>query len=114
VTTRRRRPTTRPARARRRRTSGGSWAHPARRRRRRGLPATIGAALGTLAVTSLLSASWAVRIGLLLLVLLAGLGYLAWTHRAEAAEAAAPEGAPPDPAAEEPPGPPGAQQGDGP
>jgi Flp pilus assembly protein TadB len=64
------------------------------RRRRPGLPTTIGSAIGMLVVTTLLEASWAIRVGLVLVVLLLGLAYLVWDHRADLASASSP-GAPP-------------------
>lgn len=74
------------------------------RRGRPGLPTTIGSAIGMLVVTTLLEASWPVRVGLVLVVLLLGLAYLVWDHRAELAaaasdEAQAPGAAPADPTA---------------
>ena len=63
------------------------------RRRRPALSTTLGTALGALAVSSLLNASWAVRIGIVALVLVVGLAYLLWRHRAEISAA------PPEPAA---------------
>ncbi|WP_207555706.1 hypothetical protein [Intrasporangium flavum] len=66
-----------------------------RRRARPGLPTTVGAALGTLAVTTLLDLSWPARIGLLVVVVVLGLGYVLWRHRAELTAAAqAPGGSP--------------------
>lgn len=62
-----------------------------RRTTRRTTPAlstTLGSALGTLLVTTLLDLSWPVRIGLLLLVLALGVGYLLWRARSEIASAA--------------------------
>ena len=55
------------------------------RRRRQGLPSTVGAALGTLLVTSVLNLSWPARIGVFALVIVVGVGYLMWRHRAEIA-----------------------------
>jgi hypothetical protein len=78
--------------------------YPTRRRRTRGLSSTLGTAIGTVLVTALLDLSWPVRIGLLALVLVVGLGYIGWAHRAEImadarAEQAAspPAGSPPAP-----------------
>ena len=51
------------------------------RRKRAGTATTIGAGIGTLIVAAVLGASWAVRIALVVLVALAGLGYLLWSHR---------------------------------
>ena len=92
---------TRTTGSRRRSTRAGTtrrrnprW-YPTRRRRRPGLSTTIGSALGMLAVTTLLNMSWPARIGLLVLVLVVGLSYILWRHRAEIAAAAAvagPEG----------------------
>ena len=83
--------------------------YPRRRPSRPGLPTTIGTALGTLAVTTLLDASWPVRIGLLVLVLVLGSGYVLWKARHEIAAgadptpaeptSAEPNGAAPSPAA---------------
>jgi hypothetical protein len=55
----------------------------------------VGTALGTLFVTTLLDLSWPVRIALVVVVVVAGLGYVLWRHRAEiaAAPSAAEEGA---------------------
>lgn len=44
-----------------------------------------------LVVTTLLEASWPVRVGLVLAVLVLGLAYLVWDHRAEIAASATPE-----------------------
>ncbi|WP_344254442.1 hypothetical protein [Terrabacter carboxydivorans] len=76
----------------RRRTSSGSL-YPRRRASRPGLPTTVGTALGTLVVTTLLDLSWPVRIALIVVVLVVGLAYVLWRHRAEIAAAAA-QGAP--------------------
>ncbi len=61
------------------------------RRPQPALSTTIGSALGALVVTTLLDLSWPVRIALIVVVLLLGLGYLIWKNRsaiaAEAAEA---------------------------
>ena len=75
-----------------RRTTGGPARRPGRtsrrggatgsRRRRPGLPTTIGTALGTLVVTTLLDLSWPARIGIIALVLVVGLAYVLWKHRA--------------------------------
>ena len=59
-----------------------------RRRRQPGLPSTIGAALGTVIVASLLNMSWPVRIGLLATVIVVGIVYILWKNRAEIAAAA--------------------------
>ena len=61
--------------------------YPTRRRRRPGVSSTIGAALGTVIVGALLDMSWPVRIGLLALVLVVGVAYVLWKHRAEIAAA---------------------------
>jgi hypothetical protein len=58
------------------------------RRRRPELPTTIGAALGMLLVTTLLEASWPVRIALAVGVLVLGVGYVIWKNRAEVTAAA--------------------------
>ncbi len=68
-----------------------------RRRRRPGLSSTVGSAIGMLAVTTLLNLSWPARIGLLVLVLVVGLAYMLWRHRAEIAAGA--DGIPEDAAA---------------
>ena len=74
----------------------------------------MGTALGTLVVTTLLDLSWPVRLVLVLLVVVAGLGYVLWRHRAELAAGggvdATPDGPPapevaPAPDAGEPPSP---------
>ena len=59
--------------------------YPRRRRSRPGLPTTMGTALGTLVVTTLLDLSWPVRITLIVGVLVVGLVYVLWRHRAEIA-----------------------------
>lgn len=74
-----------------RRSSTPRW-YPRRRRRRPGLSTTIGTALGTLAVTTLLDLSWPARLGLLALVVVLGLGYVLWRHRAEIAAGADADG----------------------
>ncbi|HMT31515.1 MAG TPA: hypothetical protein PKC73_15955 [Dermatophilaceae bacterium] len=61
--------------------------YPTRRRRRPGVSSTIGAALGTVMVGALLDMSWPVRMGLLALVLVIGIAYVLWRHRAEIAAA---------------------------
>ncbi len=66
------------------------------RRRTPAVSTTLGTALGTLVVTFLLDASWPVRIGLVVLVLAVGLGYLLWSHRAEIARGAVGQPAPDD------------------
>lgn len=60
----------------------------ARRRSTPALSTTLGAALGTLVVTALLDASWPVRIGLIVAVVVLGLAYVLWKHRAEIAAGA--------------------------
>ena len=81
--------TTRRTTTRRRRAT--SALQPRRRPSRPGLPTTIGTALGTLVVTTLLDLSWPVRIGLIVLVLVVGLAYVVWKNRAQiAAGASAP------------------------
>ncbi len=82
------RTTRRAATSTRRRTSSGTL-YPRRRRSRPGLPTTMGTALGTLAVATLLDLSWPVRIALILAVLVVGLAYVLWRHRAEIAAAGA-------------------------
>lgn len=61
----------------------GSSSRSTARRRQRGLPSTVGAALGTLIVTTLLDLSWAARLGLLALILFGGLAYILWRNRRE-------------------------------
>ncbi|NUO34792.1 MAG: hypothetical protein HOQ27_06955, partial [Dermatophilaceae bacterium] len=72
----------------RRRTPSGSL-YPRRRASRPGLPTTVGTALGTLVVTTLLDLSWPMRLLLIGLVLALGLAYVLWRHRAEITAAAA-------------------------
>lgn len=72
------------------RRTGSSRSRSSGARRRQGLPSTVGAALGTLVVTSLLDLSWPARIGLLLLVVVVGLGYVLWRHRADIVAGAQP------------------------
>jgi hypothetical protein len=78
-----------PRRRTTRRRSASSALQPRRRPSRPGLPTTVGTALGTLVVTTLLDLSWPVRIGLIVLVLVLGLGYVVWKNRAEIAAGAA-------------------------
>lgn len=79
-----RKATTKKATTRRRTTT---------RRPKPALSTTIGSALGALVVTTLLDLSWPVRIALIVVVLLLGLGYLLWKYRnAIAAEAAGTSG----------------------
>ena len=95
-----------------RRTSSGRPStgvlYPRRRRSRPGLPTTVGAALGALVVTTLLDQSWPVRLGLIGVVVVLGLGYVLWRRRREIAPAGRERAAPPDggadtaPAAEPP------------
>jgi hypothetical protein len=49
----------------------------------------MGTALGTLVVTTLLDLSWPVRIALIIGVLVVGLAYVLWRHRAEITAAGA-------------------------
>ena len=77
------------------RTSTGVL-YPRRRRSRPGLPTTVGTALGTLVVTTLLDQPWPVRLGLIAVVLVVGLGYVLWRHRSEIAAAGDAGAAPPD------------------
>ncbi|WP_330472992.1 hypothetical protein [Terrabacter sp. C0L_2] len=72
----------------RRRTSSGSL-YPRRRTSRPGLPTTVGTALGTLVVTTLLDLSWPVRLALIAVVVVVGLAYVVWRHRGEIAAGAA-------------------------
>ena len=97
--------TTRRTTTRRRRATNAL--QPRRRPSRPGLPTTIGTALGTLVVTTLLDLSWPVRIGLIVLVLVVGLAYVVWKNRAEIAAGADTPAAPssadvPGPAADPP------------
>ncbi|WP_323101500.1 hypothetical protein [Intrasporangium sp. YIM S08009] len=104
---------TRRAASTRRRTTRTTGTGATRRGTRPGLPTTVGAALGTLAVTTLLDLSWPARIGLLVVVVVLGLGYVLWRHRAElttgargpdpAPEAASGASEPATPPATEPP-----------
>jgi hypothetical protein len=82
------RATTKPRSTTRRRTTTSAL-QPRRRASRPGLPTTLGTALGTLVVTTLLDLSWPVRIGLIVLVLVVGLAYVVWRNRAEIAAGAA-------------------------
>lgn len=79
-----------------RRTRSGSL-YPRRRASRPGLPTTVGTAIGTLVVTTLLDLSWPMRLLLIGVVLVLGLAYVLWRHRAEIAASSEP--APPGPAA---------------
>ena len=91
-----------------RRRSASSALQPRRRPSRPGLPTTVGTALGTLVVTTLLDLSWPLRIGLIVLVLVVGLGYVVWKNRAEVTAGDADTTEPADPgattASNEPPG----------
>jgi Flp pilus assembly protein TadB len=89
----------------RRRTTSGSL-YPRRRASRPGLPTTVGTALGTLVVTTLLDLSWPMRLLLIGVVLVLGLAYVLWRHRAEISAAAG--GDPAEPTAAEETGPPAA------
>lgn len=81
-----RRPSSRSS-TRRRRTPRRRTTGYAPRRRRPTLSTTLGAALGTLLVTTLFEASWPVRIGLVVAVVVVGLAYVLWTNRAAIAAA---------------------------
>src|SRR6478609_6308025 len=81
--------------------------YPRRRRSRPGLPTTMGTALGTLVVTTLLDLSWPVRIVLVVVVVVAGLGYVLWRHRAELAAGGGVDVTPDGPSAPEVAPPPG-------
>ena len=50
-------------------------------RRRNSTATTLGAAVGTVVVAFLLGAPWSVRIALVVLLVLAGAGYLIWSRR---------------------------------
>ena len=90
TTTRARRTTKRTATTTtRRRTSSGAL-YPRRRTSRPGLPTTVGTAIGTLVVTTLLDLSWPMRLVLIGIVLVIGLAYVLWRHRTEIAAAAEP------------------------
>jgi hypothetical protein len=89
-----------------RRSSSGAL-YPRRRPSRPGLPTTIGTALGTLVVTTLLDLSWPVRIVLVVVVVGAGLGYVLWRHRAELAAGGGVDDSPEPPAPTAPPATPG-------
>jgi Flp pilus assembly protein TadB len=95
TTTARTRRTTRrtTASSTRRRTSSGSL-YPRRRASRPGLPTTVGTAIGTLVVTTLLDLSWPMRLLLIGVVLVLGLAYVLWRHRTEIAAGAATPDAP--------------------
>jgi threonine/homoserine/homoserine lactone efflux protein len=72
----RRRPTKQTAKraTRARRTTSTS-------RRRNSTATTFGAAAGTVVMAFLLGAPWSVRIALIVLVVLGGIGYLLWSRR---------------------------------
>jgi hypothetical protein len=72
---------------------------PRRRTGRPGLSTTVGTALGTLVVTTLLDLSWPLRIGLIVLVLVLGLAYVVWNNRAQTVERIDPASPVPDPPA---------------
>ena len=83
----------------RRTTTGSARRRRTTRRKSPALATTVGSAIGTLAVTSLLGLSWPARIGLAVVVLAIALGYLVWHNRAEIrAEAQGPVSSP-EPAA---------------
>ncbi|MBK6886339.1 MAG: hypothetical protein IPH03_07570 [Tetrasphaera sp.] len=80
------------SRATTRRRSGTAY------RRRRTTPkvaTTVGSAIGLLVVTALTRMSWPQRLGLVALVLLAGLAWVIWSHRAEIAHGASEQDAAP-------------------
>ena len=68
-----------------------------RRRTTPKVATTIGSALGLLIVTALTRMTWPQRLGLVAVVLVAGLAYILWSNRAEIASAAAGSAAPSDP-----------------
>lgn len=68
-----------------------------RRRTTPTVATTIGSALGLLIVTALTRMTWPQRLGLVAVVLVAGLAYILWSNRAEIASAAAGSAAPIDP-----------------
>ncbi len=82
----------------RRRTTSGSL-YPRRRASRPGLPTTVGTAIGTLVVTTLLDLSWPMRLLLIGVVVVLGLAYVLWRHRAEIAAAGSAGPAPTEPSA---------------
>lgn len=91
---------TRTRRTTSRRTTGSrrrSSTRTSYRRRRPGLSTTVGSAIGTLAVTTLLDLSWPARIGLFMLAVVIGLGYMLWRHRGEIAAGAGVGADPGDP-----------------
>jgi Flp pilus assembly protein TadB len=100
------RSTTRRTASSTRRSSSGAL-YPRRRSSRPGLPTTLGTALGTLVVTTLLDLSWPVRIVLVVVVVVAGLGYVLWRHRAELAAGGGVDVTPDGPSAPEVAPPPG-------
>ncbi len=71
------------------RRRGSTTRYPARRRR--STASTIGAALGLLLVSTVLKMSWPMRLGLVGLVLVLGLAWILWSHRAEIRAAAGPD-----------------------
>ncbi|KRB44024.1 hypothetical protein [Terrabacter sp. Root181] len=83
-----------------RRSSSGAL-YPRRRSSRPGLPTAVGTALGTLVVTTLLDLSWPARIVLVVVVVVAGLGYVLWRHRAELAAGGGVDTTPDGPSAPE-------------
>jgi hypothetical protein len=87
--------------ATRRRTTSSAL-QPRRRASRPGLPTTVGAALGTLIVTTLLDLPWPLRVGLIVLVLIVGLAYVVWRQQAATAGASAGAGADADADATDP------------
>ena len=91
---------------RRRRSASSASRRTSTRRRTPALATTVGTALGTLAVAAVLDASWGLRIGLFLAVLVIGTAYVLWRHRAEitAAPATAPADRPGHPTPAEEPG----------
>jgi len=92
--------TTRRTTSTTRRSSSGAL-YPRRRSSRPGLPTTVGTALGTLVVTTLLDLSWPVRIVLVVVAVVAGLGYVLWRHRAELAAEGGGDATPDDASAPE-------------
>ena len=83
----------------RRRRTTSSALQLRRRASRPGLPTTVGAALGTLVVTTLLDLSWPARVGLIVLVLVVGLAYVVWKSRAHPVDSLGPASDPTDPPA---------------
>jgi hypothetical protein len=94
-----RKTTTRRRTTARRTTARRTTSRTARRRTPR-LATTLGAALGAVIVSLVTDMGWPMRIVVIVVALLAAVGYLLWSHRAEIAagaeqEASATDEAPP-------------------